>query len=102
MTAMHVSISVASYFLIDELTDLVVVQTWIRGFHQGMMVLAIENESVGRTRDSCLLLGALLLLELWSIVSEKVFRSAIRGCSHSNETHSNVVESVNWLCDHIP
>lgn len=71
MMATHVLDFAVSYSTMDRLTDLVIMHAWKLCLQRRMMVLAIENESVGRTRDFChLVRGLLLHLELRSVLGE--------------------------------
>ena len=83
----------------SELTDLIVVELGVSGFDKGMMVLAIEDEGVGRTSDLVLLRS----FDFWLlgsrndvVVSEK--KSRRRNLNH---TTIDIFNRCHWRLNHI-
>ena len=85
--------------LMSELTDLIVVELGMSSFYEGMVVLAIKDEGVGRTSDLVFLRG----FGLWllssrndAVVSEKIARRR-----DLNHTTIDILNRCHWRLDHI-
>ena len=85
--------------MMSEPTDLIVVELGMSSFDEGMMVLAIKDEGVGRTSD----LVFLRSFGLWllssrndAVVSEKIARRR-----DLNHTSIDIFNCCHWRLNHI-
>ena len=85
--------------LMSELTDLIVVELGMSSFDEGMMVLAIKDEGVGRTSDLVFLRSfGFWLLSSWNdaVVSEEIARRR-----DLNHTTIDIFNRCHWRLNHI-